>query len=172
MNGASISDWDLFQYPGTGGSVTQPIALDQQVAALINGGQLSNGDLLARISDLNPKLATVTKGGAPNNSNRKLLTSYFEQLNILLLNGFTAAEPTIMRIYDSYIYMKLFLYVPANTLSGTLVATLPFACLRTVSANLYALNGITVAGAAAYYSASAQPITTNILDISIVAPYV
>jgi hypothetical protein len=50
--GAAIQNWDLTQYPGIGGALTTtPIPLDSQVAALINGGSLSSGDKLMRVSD-------------------------------------------------------------------------------------------------------------------------
>jgi hypothetical protein len=54
--GAAIPNWDLSQYPNTAGSSTPPIALDAQVAALIEGGSLSGGDKLLRVSDFNSLL--------------------------------------------------------------------------------------------------------------------
>jgi hypothetical protein len=58
--GAAIPGWDLSQYPGTPGSVTTPIALDAQIAALINGNNLSGGDKLLRVSDFNNLLPAAS----------------------------------------------------------------------------------------------------------------
>jgi hypothetical protein len=55
--GGQISDWSAARYPGIlGATPTTPIALDAQVAALINGGSLSGGDKLLRVSDFNSLL--------------------------------------------------------------------------------------------------------------------
>jgi hypothetical protein len=51
--GAAIPGWDLSQYPNTGSPTANiPVPIDQQIAALINGGGLTGADKIARISDL------------------------------------------------------------------------------------------------------------------------
>jgi hypothetical protein len=57
QQGGQIQDWSAAQYPGIlGATPTTPIALDAQIAALINGGGLSDGDKLLRVSDFNSLL--------------------------------------------------------------------------------------------------------------------
>jgi hypothetical protein len=53
QQGASIPGWDLSQYPNTGSPTANiPVPIDQQIAALINGGGLTGADKLAKISDI------------------------------------------------------------------------------------------------------------------------
>jgi hypothetical protein len=59
QQGASIPGWDLSQYPNTGSPTANiPVPIDQQIAALINGGGLTGADKIARMSDLADQISS------------------------------------------------------------------------------------------------------------------
>jgi hypothetical protein len=124
---AAIQGWDVSQYPGIGGSsTTTPIPLEAQVAALINGGSLTSGDLLAKVSDITSRFAALTKG-APPNALRKLITDpdlrEAQIVNPALLNGFTGSLSLTMTA--SVIVISGVLVAPVGAAVNAIVCALP-----------------------------------------------
>lgn len=125
--GAAIPDWDVSQYPGINGtSTTTPIPLETQVAALINGGSLSSGDLLARISDINERFNSLTYNAPPSIA-RKLVTEPDLRAsvvsNLALLNGYTgnlACKVSLTTVSIIGTISK-----PSNAPFGTIVCVMP-----------------------------------------------
>jgi hypothetical protein len=127
--GAVIQNWDLTQYPGIGGSsTTTPIPLDSQVAALINGGSLTSGDLLAKMSDITARFAALTKG-APPSATRQLMTEPDIKAGTVttptLLNGFTGS--LALRVTPSLVVISGILIAPIGAPVNAIVCNLPVA---------------------------------------------
>lgn len=126
--GASISDWDLSQYPGIGGGALPPISLSADLVALINGGVLPPGDSVARISDIIAYLNSVTKGLPADTLGRKLLseaeTRAITVVNPTLLNGFTGG--VTLKVSALGIHIVGNIVAPAGAAIGLLVCSLPF----------------------------------------------
>jgi hypothetical protein len=173
--GASLSGWDLTQYPGTDGAVTTPIALNQQVAALINGGALSNGDLLARISDIEAKFTAVTKGGTPNAVSRRLLVEgsgkVYDTISVTPLNGVILYPGylSVIRLYESFAHIILVLTCGASGLAGgSIICNTPFNCSRTYA--LTASNkSIQAEGTSVIHRDSLSP--NSSIDCAFTVPY-
>jgi hypothetical protein len=167
--GAAIPGWDLSQYPNTAGSPTTPIALDQSIVALVNGGTLAAGDYLARISDIKTGIVGATKNvNAPLGNNKKLLTTAdirdSTEMPLTLLNGFVAtAGYCVVTISETLLAITLLATTPANVAQGTKICDLPFPVARATQDQIAGSSGAVLytSGSAVYAGVSTTASNMN-----------